>query len=44
MDIHRAGGGIYFTVDHTRAATEEELYTSLMERLHLMLQNGTTLV
>ncbi|OWA50107.1 putative imidazolonepropionase [Hypsibius exemplaris] len=42
MDIHKAGGGIYFTVDHTRAASEEELYVSLKERLNLMLKNGTT--
>ena len=33
MDIHKAGGGIHFTVRHSREASEEKLYESLLERL-----------
>ena len=44
MDIHKAGGGIGFTVERVRKASEEELYTSLRKRLLRMLISGTTLV
>ena len=44
MDIHNAGGGIGFTVERVRKASEEELYTSLRKRLLRMLRSGTTLV
>jgi len=44
MDIHQAGGGIHFTVDHVHKATEEELYQSLKQRLHKMVKCGTTTV
>lgn len=44
MDVHRAGGGIHFTVEHTRAATTSELLGSLGSRLTRMLRAGTTLV
>ena len=44
MDIHKTGGGIGFTVQHVRRATEEELYGSFRERLFRMLRSGTTLV
>ncbi|XP_071960627.1 probable imidazolonepropionase [Antedon mediterranea] len=44
MDVHKAGGGINFTVEHTRKATEKELYASLKQRLNGMLRCGTTLV
>ena len=44
MDVHKAGGGIHFTVDHVHKATEEELFSSLLERLKRMLKSGTTLV
>ncbi|XP_022109706.1 probable imidazolonepropionase [Acanthaster planci] len=43
MDVHKAGGGIGFTVEHTRAASEDELYNLLQPRLEGMLQAGTTL-
>ncbi|XP_076967811.1 putative imidazolonepropionase [Tamandua tetradactyla] len=43
MDIHRAGGGIHFTVECTRQASEEELFRSLGQRLGAMLHAGTTL-
>ncbi|XP_055883376.1 probable imidazolonepropionase isoform X2 [Biomphalaria glabrata] len=44
MDIHKMGGGIHFTVSQTRQADEEELFTSLRDRLAQMVQSGTTLV
>lgn len=44
MDVHRAGGGIHFTVEHTRAAGAWELLSSLTSRLERMLRAGTTLV
>ncbi|XP_038612874.1 probable imidazolonepropionase [Tachyglossus aculeatus] len=44
MDIHQAGGGIHFTVECTRKASAEELFSSLKERLLRMLRAGTTLV
>lgn len=44
MDVHRAGGGIHFTVEHTRAAGASELLRSLASRLARMLRAGTTLV
>lgn len=44
MDVHRAGGGIHFTVEHTRAAEASELLGSLGSRLARMLRAGTTLV
>lgn len=44
MDVHNAGGGIGYTVEHVRRASEEELYSSLRERLLRMLRTGTTLV
>ena len=40
MEVHKAGGGIHFTVDKTREATEEELEQSLLERLGRMLRAG----
>ncbi|KAI3633523.1 hypothetical protein MIR68_008470 [Amoeboaphelidium protococcarum] len=44
MDIHKAGGGIQFTVEKTRQATEDQLLQLLMPRLDRMLKQGTTLV
>uniref|UniRef100_A0AAV2IT61 Probable imidazolonepropionase n=1 Tax=Knipowitschia caucasica TaxID=637954 RepID=A0AAV2IT61_KNICA len=44
MDVHRAGGGIHFTVGHTRAAEVSDLVSSLSSRLKRMLRTGTTLV
>lgn len=44
MEIHQAGGGIHFTVEHTRKATEDELFTSFQQRLGRMLRAGSTLV
>uniref|UniRef100_A0A8C5Q7E4 Probable imidazolonepropionase n=1 Tax=Leptobrachium leishanense TaxID=445787 RepID=A0A8C5Q7E4_9ANUR len=44
MDIHQAGGGINYTVEHTTAASDEELFRSFKQRLTRMLRAGTTLV
>ncbi|XP_055793396.1 probable imidazolonepropionase [Salvelinus fontinalis] len=44
MDVHRAGGGIHFTVEHTRAALASTLLSSLTGRLGRMQRAGTTLV
>jgi imidazolonepropionase len=44
MDIHKAGGGIMFTVGHTRSSSEEELFALLNERLDTMLKLGSTLI
>uniref|UniRef100_A0A8U8CGH8 Probable imidazolonepropionase n=1 Tax=Geospiza parvula TaxID=87175 RepID=A0A8U8CGH8_GEOPR len=44
MEIHQAGGGIHFTVEHTRKATEDELLATLRQRLGRMLRAGSTLV
>ncbi|XP_006888629.1 PREDICTED: probable imidazolonepropionase [Elephantulus edwardii] len=44
MDIHQAGGGINFTVECTRRASEEELFDSFQQRLLCMMRAGTTLV
>lgn len=40
MEVHSAGGGINFTVDHTRSASEEELETLLLPRLERMIKAG----
>ncbi|XP_041457895.1 probable imidazolonepropionase isoform X2 [Lytechinus variegatus] len=44
MDVHKAGGGIHFTVNHTRNASDDDLYNLLKERLQSMLRCGTTTV
>eukprot|EP01097_Dermamoeba_algensis_P010143 TRINITY_DN7390_c0_g1_i1.p1 TRINITY_DN7390_c0_g1~~TRINITY_DN7390_c0_g1_i1.p1 ORF type:complete len:437 (-),score=87.41 TRINITY_DN7390_c0_g1_i1:58-1254(-) len=44
MEVHKAGGGIGFTVRHTRESSEEELLALLLERLRRMLSHGTTVV
>ena len=40
MEVHSAGGGINFTVDHTRSASEEELEKLLLPRLERMIKAG----
>ncbi|CAL8115412.1 unnamed protein product [Orchesella dallaii] len=42
MDIHNAGGGIHYTVEHTKRASEETLFRSLRDRLLRMTRTGTT--
>jgi imidazolonepropionase len=44
MEIHQMGGGIHFTVNHTRKSSEEELVTLLKPRLDRMLRLGTTAI
>uniref|UniRef100_H2ZCE3 Probable imidazolonepropionase n=1 Tax=Ciona savignyi TaxID=51511 RepID=H2ZCE3_CIOSA len=44
MDVHKAGGGIHYTVEHTRAASENQLYQLFKNRLISMIKSGTTLV
>ncbi|XP_031571789.1 probable imidazolonepropionase [Actinia tenebrosa] len=44
MDVHKAGGGINFTVQHVHSASEDDLYEPLKQRLNTMLKYGTTLV
>ena len=44
MDIHKAGGGIFFTVDHTQSASEDTLFQLLKDRLMRMVRSGTTFV
>ena len=42
MDIHSQGGGIHYTVNCVRQATQEELLSSLKTRLTAMMKYGTT--
>ena len=44
MEVHKAGGGIMFTVDHVRKASEEKLLKNFKEYAQKMLKAGTTLV
>lgn len=44
LEILKAGGGIMSTVRAVRAASEEELAALLLERLGLVLREGTTTV
>ncbi|XP_062611557.1 probable imidazolonepropionase [Saccostrea cucullata] len=44
MEVHEAGGGIHFTVERTRKASQDELYVSFSKRLYDMLSTGTTCV
>lgn len=44
LDIHAKGGGIYFTVDKTREASEEELLQLFKSRLNQFLSHGTTVL
>lgn len=44
MEVHEAGGGIHFTVEHTRKASHDELYVSFSKRLYDMMSAGTTCV
>ncbi len=44
MDVHKAGGGIGFTVRKTREGSKEELALLLRSRLDRMLRHGTTLI
>ncbi|GMT18748.1 hypothetical protein PFISCL1PPCAC_10045, partial [Pristionchus fissidentatus] len=43
-EVQKAGGGIHFTTEKTRAASEEQLYGDLEKILSRMLQSGTTTI
>ena len=40
MEVHEAGGGIHFTVRHTREASEATLLALFLERAQGMLNAG----
>ena len=44
MDVHKAGGGIHYTVEHTGKASEDDLYRSLQSRLMTMRQTGLVVI
>ncbi|KAI3659176.1 hypothetical protein MP638_006958, partial [Amoeboaphelidium occidentale] len=44
MGIHKAGGGIGFTVKHTKESSEKELLDGLINRLERMVKQGTTCI
>lgn len=44
LDVHRAGGGIYHTVECTKNSTKDELLELLLQRLNLMSSCGSTLI
>ncbi|KAG9391201.1 Imidazolonepropionase [Carpediemonas membranifera] len=44
MEVHKAGGGIGFTVAATREATPEALHHDLMTRLDAMVAHGSTTI
>lgn len=44
MQIHEAGGGIHFTVTHTKNSSEEKLYETLKGRLEDFVSSGTTFI
>jgi len=43
-EIARAGGGIRYTVEQTRAASEEQLYADALPRLEDLLAEGVTTI
>ena len=43
MEVHEAGGGINYTVEHTKKASEDELYTLLADRITRMIKSGKKL-
>ncbi|VDD90779.1 unnamed protein product [Enterobius vermicularis] len=42
LEVQKTGGGILFTMEKTRAASEEELLGDFEERVLMMIKNGTT--
>ena len=40
MEVHEAGGGIHFTVDRVREASEDKLYEEFKGYLQRMLETG----
>lgn len=44
LEIAESGGGIWSSVQHTRAASEEELLSTLLERIGFLLSQGITTI
>ncbi len=44
LEILEAGGGIRYTVEHTRRASRQELLEGLLQRLEIFLSQGVTTV
>lgn len=44
LDIHNKGGGIYFTVNHTKSSSDDELLKLFLKRLDMFASHGTTVV
>lgn len=44
LEIHSKGGGIHFTVEHTKRASEDELLRKLVNRVQHMVACGTTVL
>ena len=44
MQIHEAGGGINFTVSHTKNASDKQLYDSLVQRMTAAMRTGSTFI
>jgi hypothetical protein len=40
LEVHKAGGGIHFTVRHVRAATEDQLYAAFKSYARRMIEAG----
>ncbi|MDH6251130.1 imidazolonepropionase [Chryseobacterium sp. H1D6B] len=44
LEIAESGGGIWSSVQHTRSASEKELLTTLLERIHSLVSLGITTI
>lgn len=44
LEIAESGGGIWSSVKHTRAATEEELFHGILKRIDILLKQGITTI
>lgn len=44
LEIAESGGGIWSSVQHTRSASEEELLTTLLERINFLISLGITTI
>ncbi|UIR57726.1 imidazolonepropionase [Sphingobacterium sp. SRCM116780] len=44
LEIAESGGGIWSTVKHTRAASEKELITAIIDRANFLLSQGITTI
>jgi len=44
LEIAESGGGIWSSVKHTRAASEEELINGILKRINILLKQGITTI